>query len=165
MTLRPDEPPAGHWRVESLTWLVELLLRTVKATNGGPPVVTVDGRGASGKSTLAERLRLAVPGAQVVHTDDIAWALSRFGWDDLMIDHHPLNDVVVAPAMRDNSDIGTWTRDESPTAGVQSSQRSNLGSNAYHAARPSSGRAAAGRAVVGRTGGISASPGLFTAQR
>jgi len=27
-----------------------------------------------------------VPDAQVVHTDDIAWWRSRFGWDDLMID-------------------------------------------------------------------------------
>lgn len=85
LTLRPDEPPAGPWRVESLVWLVDLLLRTAGAPDGRPPVVAVDGRGASGKSTLAERLRLSVPGAQVVHTDDIAWAHSRFGWDDVMI--------------------------------------------------------------------------------
>jgi hypothetical protein len=44
----------------------------------------VDGRGGSDKTTLAERLRLAVPGTQVVHTDDIAWWHSRFGWVDLM---------------------------------------------------------------------------------
>jgi hypothetical protein len=85
LTLRPEEPPAGPWRVESLAWLVDLLLRTAGPPDGRPPVVAVDGRGASGKSTLAERLRLSVPGAQVVHTDDIAWAHSRFGWDDLMI--------------------------------------------------------------------------------
>jgi hypothetical protein len=26
-----------------------------------------------------------MPGAEIVHTDDIAWAHSRFGWDDLMV--------------------------------------------------------------------------------
>jgi hypothetical protein len=31
-------------------------------------------------------VRHAIPGAQVVHTDDIAWWHSRFGWDDLMIE-------------------------------------------------------------------------------
>ena len=30
-------------------------------------------------------MRIAVADAEVVHTDDIAWAHSRFGWDDLMI--------------------------------------------------------------------------------
>jgi hypothetical protein len=84
-TLRPEEPAAGPWRVESLGWLVDVLLRSAGTPDGRPPVVAVDGRGASGKSTLAERLRLWVPGARVVHTDDIAWAHSRFGWDDLMI--------------------------------------------------------------------------------
>jgi hypothetical protein len=79
LRLRKEEPPAGPWRVEPLASLIALLLQ------GRPPIVAVDGRGASGKTTLAERLRAAVPGAQVVHTDDIAWAHSRFGWSDLMI--------------------------------------------------------------------------------
>jgi uridine kinase len=39
-----------------------------------------------GKTTLAERLRSVVPPVEVVHTDDIAWWHSRFGWHDLMID-------------------------------------------------------------------------------
>ncbi len=53
---------------------------------GRPRIVAVDGRSGSGKTTLAERLRTAVPDAEVVHTDDIAWWHSRFGWYDLMID-------------------------------------------------------------------------------
>ena len=107
LTLRPDEPLAGPWRVESLEWLGELLLRATSATMGRPPVLAVDGRGASGKSTLAERLRSAVPGAQVVHTDDIAWAHSRFGWDDLMVEG------VLAPLHRGESvhyQPPAWTR-------------------------------------------------------
>lgn len=51
-----------------------------------PVVVAVDGRSSSGKTTLAARLRDAVTGSNVVHTDDIAWRHSRFGWADLLID-------------------------------------------------------------------------------
>ena len=50
-----------------------------------PVVVAVDGRGGGGKTTLAERLCRLLPAAAVVHTDDVAWWHSRFGWDDLMI--------------------------------------------------------------------------------
>ncbi|HEY3058952.1 MAG TPA: hypothetical protein VGL99_08285 [Chloroflexota bacterium] len=46
----------------------------------------MDGRSGSGKTTLVERVRTAVPGTQVIHTDDFAWWHSRFGWHDLMID-------------------------------------------------------------------------------
>jgi hypothetical protein len=49
-------------------------------------VLAVDGRSSSGKTTLAARLQDAVAGSAVVHTDDIAWWHSRFGWADLLID-------------------------------------------------------------------------------
>ena len=49
-------------------------------------VLAVDGRSSSGKTTLAARAQAAVPGSVVVHTDDIAWWHSRFGWADLLID-------------------------------------------------------------------------------
>jgi hypothetical protein len=57
--LPPEEPEAGPWRAELLS---------------------------SGKTTLAARIGQAVPGSAVIHTDDIAWAHSRFGWADLLID-------------------------------------------------------------------------------
>ncbi|WP_433303335.1 uridine kinase family protein [Actinoplanes sp. CA-030573] len=53
---------------------------------GRPRVIAVDGRGGGGKTTLAGRLARALGAAAVVHSDDVAWAHSRFGWDDLMID-------------------------------------------------------------------------------
>jgi hypothetical protein len=49
-------------------------------------VLAVDGRSSSGKTTLAARLHDVVAGSAVVHTDDIAWWHSRFGWADLLID-------------------------------------------------------------------------------
>jgi len=53
---------------------------------GRPVVLAVDGRSSSGKTTLAARMRGTVAGSVVVHTDDIAWWHSRFGWADLLID-------------------------------------------------------------------------------
>ena len=49
-------------------------------------VLAVDGRSSSGKTTLAARLQDAVTSSAVVHTDDIAWWHSRFGWADLLIE-------------------------------------------------------------------------------
>lgn len=77
MRLGPGEPEAGPWQ----RWPLETFVRGLEGR-----VIAVDGRGGSGKSTLARRIADRVPGAAVVHTDDIAWWHSRFGWDDLMID-------------------------------------------------------------------------------
>lgn len=70
--------------MESLSNLVSLVTHGRPLPTGRPWIVAVDGRGAGGKTTLAEQLRALTPGAEVVHTDDIAWWHSRFGWDDLM---------------------------------------------------------------------------------
>jgi hypothetical protein len=80
-----DEPVAGPWRVAPLSELVAVLHNAGGRLVGRPRIVAVDGRSGSGKTTLAERLQTAVPDAEVVHTDDIAWWHARFGWDDLMI--------------------------------------------------------------------------------
>lgn len=86
MTVPEDEPVAGPWRVAPLAELVKVLVNGGGRLEGRPRIVAVDGRSGSGKTTLAERLRVAIPNADVVHTDDIAWWHSRFGWDDLMLD-------------------------------------------------------------------------------
>jgi hypothetical protein len=85
VVLGEGEPPAGPWRVEPLAELVRAATLATPPPVGRPRIVAVDGRGAGGKTTLAERIRAAVAGTQVVHTDDIAWAHSRFGWEDLVI--------------------------------------------------------------------------------
>src|SRR5262249_6217305 len=51
-----------------------------------PVVLAIDGRSSSGKTTVAARLRNVIERSAVVHTDDIAWWHSRFGWADLLID-------------------------------------------------------------------------------
>ena len=88
MQLAPEEPEAGPWRAEPLGTVIETLSqpgrRRVAARR--PVVLAVDGRSNNGKTTLAARIREAVPGSAIVHTDDIAWWHSRFGWADLLID-------------------------------------------------------------------------------
>jgi hypothetical protein len=86
MELGPGELVGGPWRVEPLDVFARSLADAARRQVSGPRIIAVDGRGGSGKSALAERLRGAMAGAAVVHSDDVAWAHSRFGWDDLMID-------------------------------------------------------------------------------
>lgn len=65
----------------------ELLAALPLPRRGRRAVLAVDGHGGSGKSTLADRLVAAaeVPAA-VVHTDDVAWHHSIFGWAEAMAD-------------------------------------------------------------------------------
>ncbi|MBV9602900.1 MAG: hypothetical protein JOZ87_39450 [Chloroflexi bacterium] len=45
--------------------------------------MAIDGRSSSGKTTVAAHIAELIPRTAVVHTDDIAWWHSRFGWADL----------------------------------------------------------------------------------
>jgi len=85
MALRthPEEPSVGAWAAEPATAVVARLLAGRGAV-GRPTIAAVDGRSAGGKSTLASRLVALVPGAAIVHTDDVAWWESFFGWDHLL---------------------------------------------------------------------------------
>jgi hypothetical protein len=88
LQLAKEEPEAGPWRVQLLSTLVNAVTRRAPGQDGpGRPVVlAIDGRSNNGKTTLATRICELVPGAVVIHTDDIAWEHSRFGWADLLID-------------------------------------------------------------------------------
>jgi energy-coupling factor transporter ATP-binding protein EcfA2 len=89
--LDAGEPPAGPWRVVSLAELAAMVLG---AAVRRPPILAVDGRTASGKTTLARRLAGLVAGSALVHTDDVAWWHSAFDWSAL------LADGVLAPVRR-----------------------------------------------------------------
>ncbi len=83
LQLAAGEPEAGPWRARPLSTVIEALTRP--GVRGRPFVLAVDGRSNGGKTTLAARICQIVPGSAVVHTDDIAWQHSRFGWADLLI--------------------------------------------------------------------------------
>src|SRR5256885_16989980 len=85
LQLAQEEPEAGPWRAERLSTVVNALTRR-GLDQSRPVVLAVDGRSNSGKTTLAARIRDLVPGSVIIHTDDIAWEHSRFGWADLLID-------------------------------------------------------------------------------
>jgi hypothetical protein len=84
ITTPAGEPVAAPWTVRPLPAVVADLLTLVGAPAARPAVLAVDGRSGAGKSTFAARVAAAAPGAVVVHTDDVAWWESFFGWDDLM---------------------------------------------------------------------------------
>jgi hypothetical protein len=88
LQLAPEEPEAGPWRVELLSTVVNAVTRRGPdwGSSGRPTVLAVDGRSNNGKTTVAARICEMVPGSVVIHTDDIAWEHSRFGWADLLID-------------------------------------------------------------------------------
>lgn len=81
MRLDPDEPEAGPWRAVSPDELRSVLQRFLEGVR--VPLVLVDGRSGSGKSTFAERAA-ALLGAAVVHTDDIAWHLHPIDWESAL---------------------------------------------------------------------------------
>ena len=87
LRLAPGEPEAGPWRAERLAAVAATVMRHGygKDADHRPVVLAVDGRSSSGKTAVAARLQDVVAGSAVVHTDDIAWWHSRFGWADLLI--------------------------------------------------------------------------------
>jgi hypothetical protein len=87
MRLHEGETEAVGWRVVTVSDVVRQLHDASPAVTGRPRVIAIDGRGGAGKSTLAGRLRQAVPGSAVVHTDDVAWHHAYFDWGGLLVEH------------------------------------------------------------------------------
>jgi hypothetical protein len=71
-----------RWRVAPLAELAARI--NGLGIEGRPAVVAVNGHSSSGKTTLAGRLGTALPGAAVLHTDDLAWHHGVFSWDELL---------------------------------------------------------------------------------
>lgn len=86
------EPVITNWERLSAQQLPSRL--GLPGREAGNRVVLVDGRSAGGKTTFADRLRSVLPGSVVVHTDDVAWNYSMFGWDAELIDN------VITPVRR-----------------------------------------------------------------
>lgn len=84
MLLPEGEPAVERWQAVGRDAFVDLVQQVADPPVGRPLVVAVDGRGAAGKSTLADWLHAAVPASAVVHTDDLAWCEPFFGWGHLL---------------------------------------------------------------------------------
>ena len=94
LRLLAEEPEAGPWRAERLDTVAAGIIRLghERGADHRPVVLAIDGRSSGGKTTLAGQMQGVVTGSAIVHTDDIAWWYSRFGWAEL------LNNGVLIPA-------------------------------------------------------------------
>ncbi len=82
MDLHPEEPAAGPWRsLDDEALAYEL---TARLRGRHPALVLVDGRSGAGKTFASEKVARLLD-AGIVHSDDVAWEYSRFGWDDLLV--------------------------------------------------------------------------------
>ena len=82
----PDgEPWFGPWTVRRIDDLLHEILGA-PGPRSAPLLLAVDGRSGGGKTTVTGQIVGRVPGAAVVHTDDIAWYHAMFDWSALMID-------------------------------------------------------------------------------
>jgi hypothetical protein len=84
--LPPDEPSYEPWVEVPVSDVAAQLVDRAGEPFGRARVIAVDGRSSSGKSTFAGQLAACLPRAIVVHTDDIAWHHSFFGWDSVMVE-------------------------------------------------------------------------------
>ncbi|MGO1542861.1 MAG: uridine kinase family protein [Gulosibacter sp.] len=81
----PGEPTVRDWEEQSFShWLTALLSAEPDVA---PTIIAIDGRGGSGKTTLAYRIQTALNGVEIVSTDDIAWHHSILSWHDLLVEH------------------------------------------------------------------------------
>jgi len=84
MSLPAGEPAAGPWCGVRIPELMRLVYDAGGGPTGRPFVLAVDGRGGSGKTTLAECLHRAAVRSAIVHTDDLAWNEPLFAWGHLL---------------------------------------------------------------------------------
>ena len=96
MELPDGEPRSGPWRARPVVDVLRAVLGVdeVAAARSVPLLLAVDGRSGSGKTTVARRILDRVPGAAVVHTDDVAWYHAMFDWSSL------ITEGVLAPLRR-----------------------------------------------------------------
>jgi len=86
MKLVSGEPHAEPWQVMPIKVFIPSVFDIAVKLPERPWILAVDGRSASGKSTLAKQLNHHIPRSAIVHTDDIAWHHSFFDWSDLLIE-------------------------------------------------------------------------------
>jgi hypothetical protein len=78
-----DVDQFNEWTISPVRQLMRQLLPDRSPTP--PSIIGVDGRSRSDKSSLAEIIAQSDDSVSVVHTDDIAWHQSSFGWSDVLV--------------------------------------------------------------------------------
>lgn len=86
MRVGQGEPRIERWKVIPIGKLIEQVLNTRFSDAHDPKIIAVDGRSGGGKSTLASQLHKHLAHSTLIHTDDVAWHHSYFGWSELLID-------------------------------------------------------------------------------
>ena len=84
--LPPGEPSVQSWETIELGQFSQSVLDRSALLRGRPQILAVDGRGASGKSTLARSICGHIERSAIVHTDDVAWNEPYFSWGPLLRD-------------------------------------------------------------------------------
>lgn len=92
-----EAPATTSATADAVAAIIELLVGSENA--GGAPVVLIDGRSGSGKSTIAQSVAAHIPGAQLVRLDDF-----YPGWDGLDAGSRQVVESVLAP------ESPGWTR-------------------------------------------------------
>ncbi len=82
----PGETVAGPYRPMRFDRWSDDLLELAGTYAVRPRIIAIDGRGGAGKSVLTQRIADAVEATAVVHTDDLAWHYSMFGWGELLVE-------------------------------------------------------------------------------
>ncbi|MDO4243254.1 MAG: hypothetical protein Q4C85_05745 [Actinomyces sp.] len=85
VALQPGEHPVSAWLASTTVELAAYLSRRAGTPEGRPAIIAMDGRGGSGKSSLASALAAAVPGTRILHVDDLDWNEPLFAWDHLLV--------------------------------------------------------------------------------
>lgn len=83
--LQPEEPAVTAWQASPRTAFVDHLMARAGAHAGRPAIIAIDGRSGSGKTTLTAALASVVPGAQVLHLDDLIWNEPLYQWDQQLV--------------------------------------------------------------------------------
>src|SRR4051794_38443146 len=83
----PGEPAVRAWTAIPAAAFADRVAGAAPQGRERSMLVGIDGRSGGGKTTVAQSLGEHLGDAQVVHTDDVAWYDSMFGWDDLLAEH------------------------------------------------------------------------------
>jgi pantothenate kinase len=88
ITSQLGEPVVAAWeRITAAGFAERVAALCAGDVASMPRLIAVDGRSGAGKTTVATLLQQHLPAATTVHTDDVAWYESFFGWDGLLAEN------------------------------------------------------------------------------